>query len=68
MVELGRIDIIAEASTLSSQMAAPREGHLKAALVLFAYLKRKTNSQMVFDPTCPEIDQSKFKTCDGWLI
>ena len=60
MVELGRVDIITEVSTLASQMAMPRQGHLEAALVVFAYLKRKTNSRMVFDPTYPEINEDHF--------
>jgi len=64
MVELGRIDIITEVSLLSSQMAMPREGHLEAIFHLFAYLKRKHNSRMAFDPTYPVIDMSGFKECD----
>ena len=44
IVELGRVDIITEVSTLASQMAMPREGHLDAALHVFGYLKTKHNS------------------------
>ena len=60
MVELGRVDMITEVSMLASHLALPREGHLDAALGLFAYLKRKHNSRMVFDPTPPEINLSDF--------
>jgi hypothetical protein len=64
MVELGRVDIITEVSTLASQMAIPRQGHLEAALTLLAYLKRKQNSRMIFDPTYPEINQEHFQNYD----
>ena len=40
MVEIGRVDIITEVSTLASHMALPREGHLEALFDVFCYLKR----------------------------
>jgi hypothetical protein len=64
MLELGRVDLITEISLLAGQMAMPREGHMLAALHVFAYLKKKQNSRMVFDPTFPEIDQSLFEHHD----
>jgi hypothetical protein len=64
MVELGRVDIITEVSLLASQTAMPREGHLDAMLRMFAHLKIKHNSRMVFDPTYPTIDMNDFKECD----
>ena len=42
----------------------PREEHLECVFHMFAYLKIKHNSRMVFDPTYPEIDMSQFKQCD----
>jgi hypothetical protein len=63
-VELGRIDIITEVSMLVSHMALPREGHLEAVFHMFAYLKAKHNSRMVFDPMYPAIDHASFKQCD----
>ena len=63
-VELGRIDFITEISTLSSYNAAPREGHLDAIFHVYAYVKNKHNSRMVFDPTYPNVDMSVFKECD----
>jgi hypothetical protein len=65
-VELGRVDIIAEVSMLAPHLSLPREGLLEGVLHVFAYLDRKHNSRIVFDPTFPEIDHSKFKECD-WL-
>ena len=41
-------------------MALPREGHLKAVFQMFAFLKSKHNSVMVFDLTEPDIDETKF--------
>ena len=64
IVELGRVDIITEVSLLSSQMAMPRRGHLEAAFHMFAHLKIKHNSTLVFDPCYPDIDMKDFKDCD----
>lgn len=64
MVEMGRIDQITEVSMLSSFLAMPREGHLEALYHIFAYLKNKHNSRIVFDPTYPDIDHTAFKECD----
>ena len=62
--EIGRIDIITEISILSSFSAAPREGHMDAVYHIFAYLKKKHNSRMIFDPSYPVIDESKFIDSD----
>ena len=59
-VELGRVDVITETSTLASQMAAPRIGHLEAAFHVIGYLKQKHNARLVFDPSYPEIDHTTF--------
>ena len=64
MVELGRVDIITEVSLLASHLALPREGHLEAVFHIYAYLKCKHNSRMVFDPTYPTIDMTKFMAHD----
>ena len=37
-------------------MPMPREGHLKKLYHIFTFLKISYNSQMVFDPTPPDID------------
>ena len=60
VVQLGRVDMITEVSTLASHMALPREGHLDTMFHVFAFLKIKHNARSIFDPTYPEIDQSKF--------
>ena len=45
-------------------MALPREGHLEQLFRMFAYLKNKHNSEMVFDPSEPEIDLDSFEKQD----
>ena len=61
MVEIERIDITTEVSLLSSHLAYPREGHTEAAIHVMAYLRKKHNSCLVFNPTYPTIDMSTFK-------
>ena len=63
MVEIGRLDIMAEVSMMASQMAIPREGHLEEFFHLFAFLCQKYNSRMSFEPTYPTIDMTDFKEC-----
>ena len=64
IVELGRADLVMETSALASMMACPREGHLNALFHMFSFLKKRHNGVIVFDPTEPEIDVSKFKRED----
>ena len=60
-VEMGRIDVVTEASMMSSFVSMPREGHLTQVLSIFAYLKRYHNARIVFDPSYPEIDRDMFE-------
>ena len=64
MVELGRVDICVEVSLMSSHMALPRTGHLEQLFHIFGYLKIHHNSEMVFDPSEPEVDRSLFERQD----
>lgn len=64
MVELGRVDICCEVSMMSSHLAMPREGHLEQLYHIFAYLKKHHNAEMVFDPSDPVIDRTKFERRD----
>jgi hypothetical protein len=64
MVELGRVDICLECSMMSSHLALPREGHLYQLFQMFAYLKKYHNTEMVFDPSDPVIDESAFELRD----
>ena len=64
MVELGRVDMITEVNTMAGFLAMPRKGYLDNVFHIFAYLKIKHNSRMVFDPSYPDIDMNDFKECD----
>ena len=64
MSELGRIDINVEASMLSSHLALPGEGNFQELPHIFAYLKKHMNSEMVFDPSDPNIDMDSFQRQD----
>ena len=67
IVELGHVDVCLEVSMMSSHIALPREGHLKALLQIFAYLKKQHNAKMVYDPSQPEIDNAAFDRKD-WTL
>lgn len=64
IVELGRIDIVLEASMMASHSAMPRERHLQAVLRIFGYLKAHHNGEQVYNPSDPAIDESKFERRD----
>ena len=64
MVELGRVDICLEVSTMSSHLALPRQGHLEQVLHIFSHLKKYHNTEMVFDPSDPVIDEALFEKHD----
>ncbi len=64
IVELGRVDICLEVSMMSSHLALPREGHLTQVLQIFSYLRKYHNTEMVFDPSDPVIDDARFERKD----
>ena len=45
---------------MSSHLALPWRGHLDEVFHIFAYLKKKHNSEMVYDPTEVDIDWAEF--------
>ena len=64
MIKLGRLDIIAKESLLSSYVELPREGHLEAAVHIMTHIGQRFNFRLVYDLLYPEIDHSAFKECD----
>ena len=64
IVELGRVDVCLECSTLSLHLALPREGHLYQLFQVFALLKKYHNTEMVYDPSDPVIDEVAFELMD----
>ena len=49
---------------LSSHLVLPQERHLKQVYHMFSYLKKYHNSELVFNPSDPIIDESKFEKKD----
>ena len=43
-----------------SHMALSREGHLEQVLSIFAYLDRNHNTEMVLEPSDPQVDMNEF--------
>ena len=64
IVELGRVDVCLEVSMMSSHMAMPRERHMKELLHIFSYLDKYSNTELVFDPSEPEIDMDAYQQKD----
>ena len=48
----------------SSHLASPREGHLEQVLHIFTYLKKYHNTDLVYDPSDPVVDEDDFKRRD----
>ena len=63
-VELDRVDICCAVSKMSSSLALPYSGHLEKSYHIFLYLKKHHNTEMVFDPSKPTIDEELFKKKD----
>jgi hypothetical protein len=64
IVELGRIDICLEVSMMASCVALPRDGQLEMLYRIFAHLKKYHNTEMVFDPSVPDINKNDFEKRD----
>ena len=64
IVELGRVDICLEVSMMSSHLALPREGHLEQVIHIFAHLDKYHNTELVYDPSDPVIDEDKYEAKD----
>ena len=60
--ELGRVDILHEVAILSQYQAAPREGHIKQLIRIFAYLEKRAKLTLYMDPRPVGIDLSSFVT------
>eukprot|EP00957_Ditylum_brightwellii_P013880 1046412-Ditylum_brightwellii.AAC.1 len=64
MVELGKIDIYLEVSLMSSHLAMPREGHMAEVLRIFIHLRKYHNTELVFGPSNPVMDELAFEQKD----
>ena len=64
MVELGRVDVCLETSEISSHMAIPRKCHIESLFHMGSHLKKYHNTELVFDPSDPDLDYSLFERKD----
>ena len=60
-IEIGRVDILLEVALLSSQLAAPRIGHMEQVYHIFGYLKKHPKRKLYMDPDHPNIKEGRFK-------
>ena len=67
MVDVGQVEICTEVRMMLSHLALPWKGQIGAVFHIFAYLKKHHNSEMVFDPSEPEIDMDCFP-CEDWSL
>jgi hypothetical protein len=49
---------------MSSHLALPREGHLEQVFHIFAYLKKYHNTELVYDPSDPVVNECEFDKQD----
>ena len=61
IVELGRINICLECSMISSHLYLPREGHLYQVFHFFGYPEKHHNTEMVFGPSNPVVNELSFE-------
>jgi hypothetical protein len=66
LITLGRFDIHYAVQALSRYNMAPREGHIKAAERIFAYLKHYPKGKIVCDPHPPDHSSFESKVHDNW--
>jgi hypothetical protein len=66
LITLGRFDIHYAVQALSRYNMAPREGHIKAAERIFAYLKHYPKGKIVCDPHPPDHSAFESKAHDNW--
>ena len=58
--KIGRVDILIEVSLLSQYQASAREGHMREALRIFAYLCKHPKLTLYMDPQEPNLDYTLF--------
>ena len=59
--EIGRVDILTEASLLSAYQESPRRGQLEQLLHIFSYLDKRPKLTLYFDPDIPKMDMNMFQ-------
>ena len=46
---------------MSSHLAMPGKGHLDQVIHIFAYLRKYHNTELVYDPSVPVVEQDVFE-------
>jgi hypothetical protein len=64
IVEQGRLDICLVVSIISSHLVLPRVGQLEQVFHIFTHLKKYHNTEVVYDPSDPVIDEAQFDAKD----
>ena len=64
IVELGRVDICLEVSMMYLHLALPQIVHLHQVIQIFSRIKNYHSTQLVYDPTSPEINEADFELRD----
>ena len=65
-ITIGRFDIQYAVTTLARYSHAPREGHLKAVLRIFGYLKKFYKGKLLIDPVLPDHLAYPFDDLSTW--
>ena len=65
LITLGRFDIAYAVNALSRHNMAPRQGHLKAAIRIFGYLKKFYKGRLMIDPNYPIHSMFPTPECDN---
>ena len=60
-IEIGRVDVLFEVSSLSAYQASPRQGHLDQALHILGYLKEHIKLTLYFDPSPITLPETIFR-------
>jgi hypothetical protein len=63
IVELGRV-VCLKVSMMSFHLVLPRVGYLEEVFHIFAHLKKYRNTEIVYDPSDPVIDEAQFDAKD----
>ena len=62
------MDITCDLDAVVAHAGLAQRGHLTQLFHMFAYLKKRHNSRMVFDPSYPFVDKDHFKSYEDWKV
>ena len=65
-ISIGRFDIQYAVTTMARYSHAPRQGHLKAVLRIFGYLKKFHKAKVLIDPEMPTHEDFPYDDLNTW--